>query len=231
VSRRVFELTEFLVDVLDLPRTTSAPVKVAAALVVLGASRAGCGGRIERLLGAMSQVTNVEQDHKPSAAGSAAPSQPSSPHLRRHGRRQMRRPVGVRRRPGSEPGCGCLMNIAGALAAAVPARGACTSRVPVGAHRWPPALSLATGRERTRDAPSAPTSPAPCTAAAEAARGLPRRRVPRVAARCREAIRQSALARLPELLERLDASCRRQRHRGALGRRRSEEATASCSES
>lgn len=118
VSRRVFELTEFLVDVLDLPQDDlGPPVKVAVHSSCSARRELGAADRIERLLGAMSQVTTVEQDHKAECCGfggTFAAKQPAISAAMVGDKCDALLACGADLVVSQD--CGCLMNIAGALA-------------------------------------------------------------------------------------------------------------------
>lgn len=67
---RVYELTEFLVDVLDLRLTDRGrPVRVAVHTSCSARREMGVADRIERLLGQLSQVERVEQARKEECCG------------------------------------------------------------------------------------------------------------------------------------------------------------------
>jgi L-lactate dehydrogenase complex protein LldE len=118
VSRRVFELTEFLVDVLDLPQDDlGPPVKVAVHSSCSARRELGAADRIERLLGAMSQVTTVEQDRKTECCGfggTFAAKQPAISAAMVGDKCDALLACGADLVVSQD--CGCLMNIAGALA-------------------------------------------------------------------------------------------------------------------
>jgi L-lactate dehydrogenase complex protein LldE len=118
VSRRVLELTELLVDVLDLPlEDLGPPVRVAVHTSCSTRRELGAADRIERLLGAMPRVATVEQRHKAECCGFGGTFAVKQPAI-------SAAIVGDKCDALLECGaevvvsqdCGCLMNIAGALA-------------------------------------------------------------------------------------------------------------------
>ena len=116
VSRRVFELTEFLVDVLALPvDDLGPPVKVAVHSSCSARRELGAADRIEHLVNAMSQVTTVEYNRKAECCGFGGTFAVKQPAI-------SAAMVGDKCDALLESGadlvvsqdCGCLMNIAGA---------------------------------------------------------------------------------------------------------------------
>jgi len=118
VSRRVFELTEFLVDVLALPvDDLGPPLKVAVHSSCSARRELGAADRIEHLVNAMSQVTTVEHNRKAECCGFGGTFAVKQPAI-------SAAMVGDKCDALLESGadlvvsqdCGCLMNIASALA-------------------------------------------------------------------------------------------------------------------
>ena len=118
VARRVFELTEFLVDVLALPLDDlGPPVRVAAHTSCSTRRELGAADRIEHLLDAMPQVATVEPQHVAECCGFGGTFAVKQPAI-------SAAMVGDKCDALLESGaeavvsqdCGCLMNIAGSLA-------------------------------------------------------------------------------------------------------------------
>lgn len=118
VSRRAFELTEFLVDVLALaPEDLGPPVKVAAHSSCSARRELGAADRVEGLLGAMAQVTTVEQARKAECCGFGGTFAVKQPAI---SAAMVADKCDALLESGADvvvsQDCGCLMNIAGALA-------------------------------------------------------------------------------------------------------------------
>ncbi|WP_287605058.1 (Fe-S)-binding protein [Thiothrix sp.] len=118
VASRVYELTEFLVDVLQIElQDLGEPVTVAVHTSCSARREMGVADKIESLLGQLSNVQRVEHARKPECCGfggtfavkepeiSAAMVLDKVTHIRN---------TGVDRLISQE--CGCLMNIGGAMA-------------------------------------------------------------------------------------------------------------------
>jgi L-lactate dehydrogenase complex protein LldE len=118
VSQRVFELTEFLVDVLALQlHDLGPPVRVAVHSSCATRRELGAADRIERLLTPMSHVTTVEQDRKAECCGfggTFAVKQPAISTAMVGDKCDALVASGADLVVSQD--CGCLMNIAGALA-------------------------------------------------------------------------------------------------------------------
>jgi L-lactate dehydrogenase complex protein LldE len=118
VSRRVFELTEFLVDVLALsPDDLGPPVKVAVHTSCSARRELGAADRIERLLGTLGNVTVVEQARKAECCGfggTFAVKQPAISGAMVGDKCDALVASGADLVVSQD--CGCLMNVAGALA-------------------------------------------------------------------------------------------------------------------
>ncbi len=118
VSRRVFELTEFLVDVLDLRiDDLGPPVKVAVHTSCSTRRELGAADRIERLLGSLGRVETVEQHHKAECCGfggTFAVKQAAISGAMVADKCDAVIETGADLLVSQD--CGCLMNIAGALA-------------------------------------------------------------------------------------------------------------------
>jgi len=70
LAARVFELTEFLVDILDIRLSDLGPsIKVAVHSSCSARRELGVADRIERLVGALDKVTRVEQAHAAECCG------------------------------------------------------------------------------------------------------------------------------------------------------------------
>ena len=117
VSRRVFELTEFLVDVLALqPEDLGPPLKVVVHTSCSTRRELGAADRIEHLLDGLSKVATLEQPHKAECCGFGGTFAVKQPAI-------SSAMVGDKCDALLETGadvvvsqdCGCLMNIAGAL--------------------------------------------------------------------------------------------------------------------
>ncbi len=117
VAGRVFELTEFLVDVLQIElQDLGAPIKVAVHTSCSARREMGVADKIESLLGQLSNVERVEHARKPECCGfggtfavkepeiSAAMVLDKTTHIRN---------AGVDRLVSQDGGC--LMNISGAM--------------------------------------------------------------------------------------------------------------------
>ena len=117
VSRRVFELTEFLVDVLDLrPDDLGPPTKVAVHTSCSARRELGAADRIERLLGGLSRVQTVEQQHKAECCGFGGTFAVKQPAI--SGAMVADKCAAVVETGADvlvSQDCGCLMNIDGAL--------------------------------------------------------------------------------------------------------------------
>ena len=118
VSQRVFELTEFLVDVLGLSvDDLGPPLRVAVHSSCSARRELGAADRIESLLGEMSRVTIVEQAHKAECCGfggTFAVKQPAISAAMVSDKCDALLASGADLVVSQD--CGCLMNIAGALA-------------------------------------------------------------------------------------------------------------------
>ncbi|MEZ5536499.1 MAG: (Fe-S)-binding protein [Thiolinea sp.] len=117
VAGRIYELTEFLVDVLDIKlEDLGEPVEVAVHTSCSARREMGVAEKIENLLGQMQSVTVLEQAYKPECCGfggtfavkqpeiSAAMVKDKTSHIRATGATQL---VGQ--------DAGCLLNIGGAF--------------------------------------------------------------------------------------------------------------------
>ena len=117
LAARVFELSEFLVDVLDITLTDLGPPVRAAIHTSCSARREmGVADRIERLVAGLNNVTTVEQHHKAECCGfggTFAVKQPEASAA------MVTDKCGAIREAAAEvvvgQDCGCLMNIGGAL--------------------------------------------------------------------------------------------------------------------
>ncbi|MEZ5477368.1 MAG: (Fe-S)-binding protein [Thiolinea sp.] len=118
LAGRVYELTEFLVDVLGLQlEDLGEPVAVAVHTSCSARREMGVADKIENLLGQLHNVTVLEQAYKPECCGfggtfavkqpeiSAAMVADKTAHIRATGATQL-----------ISQDCGCLMNIGGAFA-------------------------------------------------------------------------------------------------------------------
>ena len=118
VSRRVFELTEFLVDVLDLRiEDLGPPVRLAVHTSCSTRRELGAADRIERLVGDLGRVGEVEQERKAECCGfggTFAVKQPAISGAMVADKCDA--VVGTGADVLVSQDCGCLMNIAGALA-------------------------------------------------------------------------------------------------------------------
>jgi L-lactate dehydrogenase complex protein LldE len=117
VSQRVFELTEFLVDVLDLAiDDLGPPTKVAVHTSCSTRRELDAADRIERLLGGLARVETVEQRHKAECCGfggTFAVKQPAISGAMVADKCDAVVETGADVLVSQD--CGCLMNIAGAL--------------------------------------------------------------------------------------------------------------------
>jgi L-lactate dehydrogenase complex protein LldE len=117
VANRVYELTEFLVDVLNINLTDlGEPVEIAVHTSCSARREMGVADKIEQLLGQLHNVKVLEQAYKTECCGfggtfavkqpeiSAAMVQDKTTHLRNTGATQV-----------ISQDCGCLMNIGGAF--------------------------------------------------------------------------------------------------------------------
>lgn len=117
ISARVYELTEFLVDVLQLDlKDLGEPVEVAVHTSCSARREMGVANKIESLLENLENVTVLEQDHKAECCGfggtfavkqadiSAAMVMDKTAAIRKTGAKVL-----------LSQDCGCLMNISGAF--------------------------------------------------------------------------------------------------------------------
>lgn len=117
VANRVYELTEFLVDVLQINLTDlGEPIEIAVHTSCSARREMGVADKIEQLLGQLQNVKVLEQAYKPECCGfggtfaikqpeiSAAMVADKTMHLRNTGATQV-----------VSQDCGCLMNIGGAF--------------------------------------------------------------------------------------------------------------------
>ncbi|CAG0910026.1 unnamed protein product, partial [Cyprideis torosa] len=118
VSQRIFELTEFLVDVLQIRlQDLGAPVSVAVHTSCSARREMGVADKIESLLQQLEQVTLLEQDHKPECCGfggTFAIKQPEISAAMVEDKTTAIRATGAERLVTQD--CGCMMNISGAFA-------------------------------------------------------------------------------------------------------------------
>jgi L-lactate dehydrogenase complex protein LldE len=117
VAGRVYELTEFLVDVLDLRFSDlGPPVRVALHSSCSARREMGVADRIERLLGQLAQVELLEQEHKTECCGfggTFAVKQAEISGAMVSDKCQAIKATGAEVLVSQD--CGCLMNIGGAL--------------------------------------------------------------------------------------------------------------------
>ena len=117
VAARVFELSEFLVDVLDLRLTDLGPPVKAAIHTSCSARREmGIADRIEHLVAGLNNVTLVAQHHKAECCGfggTFAVKQPETSAAMVTDKCEAIRETGADVVVSQD--CGCLMNIGGAL--------------------------------------------------------------------------------------------------------------------
>jgi L-lactate dehydrogenase complex protein LldE len=117
LSRRVWELTEFLVDVLDFRADDLGPPVAVAVHTSCSARRElGVADRIETLLDGLSNVRKVEQARKAECCGfggTFAVKQPALSGAMVRDKCEAVRATGADLLVGQD--CGCLMNLAGAM--------------------------------------------------------------------------------------------------------------------
>nr|CAA6829857.1 MAG: Predicted L-lactate dehydrogenase, Fe-S oxidoreductase subunit YkgE [uncultured Thiotrichaceae bacterium] len=117
VAGRIFELTEFLVDVLDIKlEDLGEPVEVAVHTSCAARREMGVADKIENLLGQMQNVNVLEQDYKPECCGfggTFAVKQPEISAAMVADKTSTIRDTGATQLVGQD--CGCLMNIGGAF--------------------------------------------------------------------------------------------------------------------
>ena len=117
MTSQVYELTEFLVDVLNLKLTDlGEPVRVAVHTSCSARREMGVADRIERLLGQLSQVEVVEQERKAECCGfggTFAVKQAEISGAMVEDKCRAITATGAETLISQE--CGCLMNIGGAL--------------------------------------------------------------------------------------------------------------------
>ncbi len=117
IAGRVFELTEFLVDVVDLKLTDlGAPLKVAVHTSCSARREMGVGDRIRSLLGQLEKVQIVEHEHEKECCGfggTFSVKQPDISGAMVTDKSQAIAATGADTLLSQD--CSCLMNISGAL--------------------------------------------------------------------------------------------------------------------
>jgi len=117
LAARVYELTEFLVDVLQFrPADLGSPIKVAVHSSCSARRELGVADRIETLVDALGQVTRVEHDRKAECCGFGGTFAVKQPEI---SAAMVTDKCGELHASGAElvvsQDCGCLMNIGGAF--------------------------------------------------------------------------------------------------------------------
>lgn len=117
VSERVYELTEFLVDCLQIDlKDLGEPVSVAVHTSCSARREMGVADKIESLLGQLDQVTLLEQDHKAECCGFGGTFAIKQPEISAS---MVEDKTTAIRATGAEvmvtQDCGCMMNISGAF--------------------------------------------------------------------------------------------------------------------
>jgi L-lactate dehydrogenase complex protein LldE len=117
VSHRTYELTEFLVDILDLKLTDlGKPTKIAIHSSCSAHREMGVGDRIESLVGQLANVEVLQQAHKTECCGfggTFAVKQAELSGAMVEAKTDALHATGAQRVISQD--CGCLMNIGGAL--------------------------------------------------------------------------------------------------------------------
>jgi L-lactate dehydrogenase complex protein LldE len=117
IAERTFELTQFLVDVLDIRLTDlGPPVRVAIHTSCAALREMGVAGQIESLVGQLDQVELVVQDRAAECCGfggTFAVKQPDVSGAMVQDKTDALRATGAARVISQD--CGCLMNIGGAF--------------------------------------------------------------------------------------------------------------------
>lgn len=120
LAGRVYELTEYLVDVLNIElHDLGPPVKVAVHSSCSARREMGVADRIERLVDGLENVTSVEQDRKAECCGFGGTFSVKQPEVSADMVQEKAKAVqacGASLVVSQD--CGCLMNIGGALDAA-----------------------------------------------------------------------------------------------------------------